>query len=68
MERAGWITSQFDTAPKHHVNVREALSGWITSQFDTAPKHSGIPPRHRPVGLPVSSTLLQNWLGEQNDG
>ena len=33
---------------------------WITSQFDTAPKLRSLPKDCKLVGLPVSSTLLQN--------
>ena len=36
---------------------------WITSQFDTAPKQAGYPDLIKGVGLPVSSTLLQNRSG-----
>ena len=34
----GWITSQFDTAPKPLWCSTPDSAGWITSQFDTAPK------------------------------
>ena len=55
-----WITSQFDTAPKRMILRQLFRISWITSQFDTAPKRSMSPFRLAWVGLPVSSTLLQN--------
>ena len=55
-----WITSQFDTAPKLNPPRAVPLERWITSQFDTAPKRGDRWMKEREVGLPVSSTLLQN--------
>ena len=55
-----WITSQFDTAPKQERTMPRQPQSWITSQFDTAPKHNLTGNISKQVGLPVSSTLLQN--------
>ena len=52
------------TARRSQGHVR----GWITSQFDTAPKRAEPPAGHAFVGLPVSSTLLQNAIGSWESG
>ena len=57
----GWITSQFDTAPKPTTASVLKSASWITSQFDTAPKLLPNKRVRNGVGLPVSSTLLQNF-------
>ena len=58
-----WITSQNDTAPKPDMLTAMRTTGWITSQNDTAPKRPSRCRTSGRVGLPVRTTLLQNWAG-----
>ena len=58
----GLTTSQFVTAPKQDIKAIKESMGLTTSQFVTAPKPRTILSVTLFVWLPVSLSLLQNWL------